>query len=87
MKISEQNTLDEIDALNESAKEYFQELDNYDAKHREIMRATEGWFRDALKFKQDNDLAILPKVCGRYKPTQKYLNSCQRCPRIALPIV
>jgi ATP-dependent helicase HepA len=71
IKISEQNTLDEIDALNESAKEYFQELDNYDAQHQEIMRATEGWFRNVLQFKQDND--CVNQGLRRYKPTIKTL--------------
>ncbi len=42
-KISEQNALDEIDANDEIATEYFQELDNYDACHLEMKRAIEGW--------------------------------------------
>ncbi|PHM06863.1 protein DpdE, partial [Nostoc sp. 'Peltigera malacea cyanobiont' DB3992] len=43
VKISEQNTLDEIDANDEIATQYFQDLDNYDARHLEIKRAIEGW--------------------------------------------
>ncbi|MEH1874596.1 protein DpdE [Nostoc sp.] len=50
-KISEQNALDEIDANDEIATEYFQDLDNYDASHLEIRRAIEGWICDALGFR------------------------------------
>ncbi|MEH2071813.1 MAG: protein DpdE [Nostoc sp.] len=51
VKISEQNALDEIDATDEIATEYFQDLDNYDARHLEMKRAIEGWICDALNFK------------------------------------
>jgi ATP-dependent helicase HepA len=55
VKINEQNALDEIDATDEVALQYFQELDNYDAKHPEIKRAIESWMCDALGFKPIND--------------------------------
>ncbi len=51
VKISELNALDEIDASDEIATEYFQDLDNYDARHLEMKRAIEGWICDALGFK------------------------------------
>ncbi|MCF2150370.1 SNF2-related protein [Desmonostoc muscorum LEGE 12446] len=51
VKISEQNALDEIDATDEIATEYFEDLDNYDARHSEMKRAIEGWICDALGFK------------------------------------
>lgn len=55
VKISEQNALDEIDAQDENATEYFQTLDNYDAGHQEIKRATEDWICQALQFKEIDD--------------------------------
>ena len=58
VKISEQNALDEIDAQDENATEYFQALDDYDAGHQEIKRATEDWICQALKFKQIDDLNL-----------------------------
>ncbi|MFN6516291.1 MAG: protein DpdE [Nostoc sp. CreGUA01] len=55
LKISELNALDEIDASDEIATEYFQDLDNYDARHLEMKRAIEGWICDALGFKPMNN--------------------------------
>ncbi len=71
VKISEQNALDEIDARDENATEYFQSLDNFDARHQEIKRATEGWIGEALHFKQIDD-PNLAKV-ARYQPTKRTL--------------
>ncbi|MEG4446729.1 protein DpdE [Microcoleus sp. AT9_B5] len=71
VKISEQNALDEIDAQDENATQYFQTLDDYDARHQEIKRATEDWICQALQFKQIDD-PNLEKV-GRYKPTRHTL--------------
>ncbi|WP_407893956.1 protein DpdE [Scytonema sp. NUACC26] len=71
VKINEQNALDEIDASDEVAYQYFQELDNYDAKHPEIKRAIESWMCDALGFKPIND-ANLSEV-RRYQPTTRTL--------------
>lgn len=71
VKVQEQNTLDEIDAFNENVVQYFQQLDEYDAQHHNIMRSTESWFRDTLQFKQSNlqDLSGL----RTYEPTRKTL--------------
>ncbi|WP_333448258.1 protein DpdE [Microcoleus sp. D3_18_C4] len=71
IKIDEQYVLDEIDTLDDSASQYFESLDNCDAKHKEMQRATEGWICQALHFKQIEH----PSVSGlmRYKPTQKTL--------------
>ncbi len=71
VKISEQNALDEIDAQDENATQYFQTLDDYDARHQEIKRATENWICQALQFKQIED-QNLAKV-WRYKPTTRTL--------------
>ncbi|MEG5053061.1 MULTISPECIES: protein DpdE [unclassified Microcoleus] len=71
VKISEQNALDEIDAQDENATQYFQILDDYDARHQEIKRATEDWICQALHFKQIDD-PNLEKV-GRYQPTKRTL--------------
>lgn len=71
VKISEQNALDEIDARDENATEYFQNLDDFDACHQEIKRATEGWICEALHFKQIDD-PNLAKV-ARYQPTKRTL--------------
>ncbi|MEP6516371.1 protein DpdE [Microcoleus vaginatus] len=71
VKISEQNALDEIDAQDENATQYFQTLDDYDARHQEIKRATEDWICQALHFKQIDD-PNLEKV-GRYQPTKRTL--------------
>ncbi|PAX53021.1 protein DpdE [Brunnivagina elsteri] len=71
VKISEQNALDEIDALDDSSAQYFQKLDDYDGKHQEIQRVTEDWICDALHFKHFSN----PNISGakRYQPTEKTL--------------
>jgi ATP-dependent helicase HepA len=71
VKISEQNTLDEIDALDEGATQYFQVLDDFDARHQEMQRVTENWICDALRFKPIHN----PSTQGlkRYQPTEKTL--------------
>jgi ATP-dependent helicase HepA len=71
VKISEQNALDEIDTQEESATQYFQELDNYDARHLEIKRAIEGWIEDALHF-QAVDNSNLAEA-WRYQPNKRTL--------------
>lgn len=71
IKIDEQYVLDEIDTLDDSASQYFESLDNCDARHKEMQRAVEGWICQALHFKQIEH----PSVSGllRYQPTQKTL--------------
>jgi ATP-dependent helicase HepA len=71
IKIDEQYVLDEIDTLDDSASQYFESLDNCDARHKEMQRAVEGWICQALHFKQIEH----PNVSGllRYQPTQKTL--------------
>jgi len=71
VKISEQNALDEIDAQDENATQYFQTLDDYDARHQEIKRVTEDWICQTLQFNQVDD-PNLAKV-GRYQPTKRTL--------------
>ena len=71
IKIDEQYVLDEIDVLDDTASQYFESLDNCDAKHKEMQRAAEGWLCQALHFKQVEH----PSISGlmRYQPTQKTL--------------
>lgn len=71
VKISEQNVLDDIDAADENALSYFQELETYDDRHQELQKFTESWFCSALQFlRVDNpDLA---GVC-EYKPSDRTL--------------
>ncbi|PSB33288.1 protein DpdE [Chlorogloea sp. CCALA 695] len=71
VKISEQNVLDDIDANDENALSYFQELETYDDRHQELQKATESWLCSALQFlRVDNpDLA---GVC-QYQPSDRTL--------------
>jgi ATP-dependent helicase HepA len=71
IKIDEQYVLDEIDTQEESASQYFEALDDCDAKHKEMQRAAEGWICQALNFKQIEH----PSISGllRYQPSQKTL--------------
>ncbi|WP_293128895.1 protein DpdE [Microcoleus sp. bin38.metabat.b11b12b14.051] len=71
IKIDEQYVLDEIDILDDTASQYFESLDNCDARHKEMQRATEGWICQALHFQQIEH----PSISGlmRYQPTQKTL--------------
>ena len=71
VKISEQNILDEIDVRDESVAEYFQALDDYDARHQEIQRAVEGWIGQGLLFQQRQDINF--KGVGRYLATKRTL--------------
>lgn len=71
VKISEQNALDEIDALDQSATQYFQNLDDYDARHQELQWATEGWVCHALKFLRLKDPNLSSVL--RYQPTTRTL--------------
>ena len=71
VKISEQNALDEIDALDENATQYFQALDDYDARHQEIQQVTEDWICDALRFKPITNPNF--SALTRYKPTENTL--------------
>ena len=67
VKISEQNTLDEIDALDENATQYFQTLDNDDVRHQEMQSAAENWICNALQFDRINNVNL--SSVQRYKPT------------------
>lgn len=71
IKIEEQYIFDEIDTQEATASEYFEALDDCDAKHKEMQRAAEGWICQALNFKQIEH----PSVSGllRYQPSQKTL--------------
>ena len=69
IKIDEQNALDEIDALEEEASQYFQNLDDYDAQHQAMQSATEAWICQTLQFRRifqnDTDNVV------RYQPTRR----------------
>lgn len=67
VKISEQNALDEIDTLDENATQYFQALDDYDARHQEIQQVTEDWICGALGFESITNPNL--SALKRYKPT------------------
>lgn len=67
VKISEQNALDEIDALDDNATQYFQALDDYDARHQEIQEITENWICQALNFKPIANPNL--STIKRYQPT------------------
>lgn len=71
ISIDEQNALDEIDALEENATQYFQSLDDYDARHQSIQRAVEGWLCQTLKFRSHQDDDVPEIVC--YKRTSETL--------------
>jgi ATP-dependent helicase HepA len=60
IKISEQNAIDEIDALDHSSTEYFQSLDDYDARHQEMQQVTEDWICSVLHFKHISN----PNISG-----------------------
>lgn len=71
IKISEQYALDEIDARSEVARDYFQELEDYDAQHKMIEKAVERWLCKGLDFQRIYDNSL---YCVRsYKPTMKTL--------------
>jgi len=71
VKISEQNVLDEIEASDNNAVQYFQALEQFDDNHQKIEKATEGWICRALHFLGIDD----PNFSGvrRYKPTERAL--------------
>ncbi len=71
VEISEQNVLDEIDALDDISTEYFQKLDDYDARHQEMERVTEDWVCDALHFKHINNQNI--SGSKRYQASERTL--------------
>ena len=55
-RIDEQNTLDEIDALEDKATEYFQKLDDYDASHKSMQQSVERWLCGTLHFGRNREL-------------------------------
>jgi ATP-dependent helicase HepA len=55
-RIDEQNTLDEIDALEDKATEYFQKLDDYDAGHKSMQQSVERWLCGTLHFGRNREL-------------------------------
>lgn len=75
VKISEQNALDEIDARSEIARDYFEQLENYDDRHQDLEKLTENWLCSALKF-QRNFSSNLSGV-RQYKATMQTLVSLQ----------
>lgn len=73
IKIGEQNFLDEIDASEENASYYFDNLDNYDANHQLIEEVMEEWLCSTLQFSKKYDANF--KDIRRYKVTEKTLVS------------
>lgn len=68
VSIDEQNALDEIDALEENAAQYFQALDDYDARHQNIQQTVEGWICQTLKFRSHQDEDVPEIVCYKRSP-------------------
>ncbi len=62
LKINEQNALNEIDANEDNAHQYFEQLEEYDSKHKTIRKAVDGVLTEALQFKDEAD-ANLDEVC------------------------
>jgi ATP-dependent helicase HepA len=73
VKINEQYALDEIDALNDSATEYFEKLDEYDACHQQMQQATENWICESINFRRSLDPNRESVIS--YYPTQNTLIS------------
>ena len=71
ISIDEQNALDEIDILEENATQYFKALDDYDARHRDIQQAIEGWICQTLKLRKYEDDDV-PEII-RYKRSPETL--------------
>lgn len=76
VKINEQNVLDEIDFQDETASGFWQVLDDYDAKHKEIERAVGGWFLQALRFQESSNPNN--QEIKRYQPTTRTLVPADR---------
>jgi ATP-dependent helicase HepA len=55
LKINEQNALDEIDALEEDASQYYAALSKYDEQHEHIRKAYEDWVCAVLDFRCSRD--------------------------------
>ncbi|MFM2062337.1 MAG: hypothetical protein RLZZ507_2007 [Cyanobacteriota bacterium] len=56
IKISEQQALDEIDSVDDNSTTYFEELDNYDANHKQIQATAEDWICQTLNFRRSQDI-------------------------------
>ncbi|MDB9314145.1 protein DpdE [Spirulina sp. CS-785/01] len=57
-KLQAYDALDTLDLDNETAQQYFQTLDDFDADHKTIKKATEGWLCGALQFQAKEDVNI-----------------------------
>lgn len=55
LKINEQNALDEIDALEKDASQYYEALSKYDGQHEFIQKAYEDWVCGVLDFRCTRD--------------------------------
>jgi ATP-dependent helicase HepA len=84
ISIDEQNMLDEIDALEKNSDQYFNTLDDYDARHQYIKKAMEGWICEILKFSSHQDDNLSEVVRYNRSPATlipaddliKYFRSC-----------
>ncbi|NEO27918.1 MAG: helicase, partial [Kamptonema sp. SIO4C4] len=57
-KLQVYDALDTLDLDAETAQQYFQTLDDFDADHKAIRKATEGWLCGALQFQAKEDVNI-----------------------------
>lgn len=57
LKINEQNALDEIDALEKDASQYYEALSKYDEQHERIRKAYEDWVCGVLDFRCTRDVS------------------------------
>ena len=84
LKLNEEDILDEIDVQAETAKVYFEKLDEHDSKHQTIEKATEGWLCNALKFSRTNEVNVpdirtyqrTPKTLMSVDDLKTYFGSC-----------
>jgi ATP-dependent helicase HepA len=70
-KAEEQVAIDEIDARDETAAEFFSALDDWDADHAKWQKDVEGWLCDILGFSRDPSPSN-PRLV-RYQPEHRTL--------------
>ncbi len=56
IKINEQNILNVVNINEDTAHQYFSELENYDSNHKKIKKAVGGVLCDALQFRANTDV-------------------------------
>lgn len=68
LKINEQNALDEIDALEKDATQYYEALSKYDGQHEFIRKAYEDWVCGVLDFRCSRDALNRDVVTYHVRP-------------------